>query len=951
MKEYDGSVTIGTSVDLVGLKKDLKAAERELRKLEKQEVKLRLTASEQSRNVFKQNALVDKYRKSYGESESFKQYIKDMNIEKGSGKYFQKLDERISAIDPNYEKILTDLHKFESEYAKTMDELNAKSEEVANAENKLSEMQSKIGASGEIVSKFGSKMKTALVAVSKGMIHLTKNTLSAINPLKRFAKIFNSAFRMGKFMIIHKLFNAIFKQAQEGFKSLGEYSTEFNSDMKRLNGNFKYIGNSIVTAIAPALRILIPIFNAITDSIVGVINMLAQLTARLTGNATTFTRAKKSQEGYAAATDKANKAQEKQLASFDTIQKLGNKSSSGAGSNASDMFEEAEIQSNVIDFADRIKEDIAAGNWEDIGALLADKLSNALDSINWSKIKSKAQKIGSNLARVINGFVEFPDIGNKIGSALAEGINVAFEFAYGFVTSLHWDSVGIFIGDMITGAIAKFDWTKAGTTIGTGVGGLIQMIGNAIATTDLGALGQGLSKFVINLIRSIAQKIRETPWNEVGAAIADFFLNIDYAGIALSVAEFILNSIGSINDLIVGFFTRLGENSGEGLLGGMLSILGNIVEFVGKIVTGIVDAFKTLLGIHSPSTVFAEIGMNIMLGLLNGITDFLGSIIDFFTNMWNTITESVNSFASDWNTAISNWWNNDVSPWFTLEKWAELGSNMIAGIKNGITGIVDTAKNIGSDLVDGVKNFLGIHSPSTKFEYLGSFLMPGLANGIMTTMQNVMNAMEKVTNMIKQMWETVFQTKGEYSMWFFSVGKKMMSGLIMAFKNMMDALKLQLNELLSAVRSTMNAAASAAQSAASSIRSAVASARAALAELESMEASASSSSIVSGGKSRMLSSSILSMDLSGIEIPKLASGDIAMPNNPYLAMLGDNKTEKEVVSPLSTIEQAVRNVIGDGRNITIVLELNDREFGRAVYKANNQESQRVGVKLAKGGSF
>ena len=40
------------------------------------------------------------------------------------------------------------------------------------------------------------------------------------------------------------------------------------------------------------------------------------------------------------------------------------------------------------------------------------------------------------------------------------------------------------------------------------------------------------------------------------------------------------------------------------------------------------------------------------------------------------------------------------------------------------------------------------------------------------------------------------------------------------------------------------------------------------------------------------------------------------------------------------------NESGGGRSQTIILQLNGREFARAVYKANNDETQRVGMKLA-----
>ncbi len=50
-------------------------------------------------------------------------------------------------------------------------------------------------------------------------------------------------------------------------------------------------------------------------------------------------------------------------------------------------------------------------------------------------------------------------------------------------------------------------------------------------------------------------------------------------------------------------------------------------------------------------------------------------------------------------------------------------------------------------------------------------------------------------------------------------------------------------------------------------------------------------------------------EISNVSIPRLATGTVVPPNNEFLAVLGDNKREPEVVSPLSTIEQAVENAM------------------------------------------
>jgi len=87
-------------------------------------------------------------------------------------------------------------------------------------------------------------------------------------------------------------------------------------------------------------------------------------------------------------------------------------------------------------------------------------------------------------------------------------------------------------------------------------------------------------------------------------------------------------------------------------------------------------------------------------------------------------------------------------------------------------------------------------------------------------------------------------------------------------------------------------------------------------------------------------------------MPRLATGTVVPPRaGEFAAILGDNKRETEVVSPLSTMKQALKEALeetgmsGGNRDIHIDLVLNDQKFASAVYKANNQEKQRVGVRM------
>lgn len=92
------------------------------------------------------------------------------------------------------------------------------------------------------------------------------------------------------------------------------------------------------------------------------------------------------------------------------------------------------------------------------------------------------------------------------------------------------------------------------------------------------------------------------------------------------------------------------------------------------------------------------------------------------------------------------------------------------------------------------------------------------------------------------------------------------------------------------------------------------------------------------------------------KMPRLATGTVVPPRaGEFAAILGDNNRETEVVSPLSTMKQALKEALmesgfsGSNRDINIELVLDGQRFARAVYKANNQETQRVGVRMVTNG--
>ena len=83
------------------------------------------------------------------------------------------------------------------------------------------------------------------------------------------------------------------------------------------------------------------------------------------------------------------------------------------------------------------------------------------------------------------------------------------------------------------------------------------------------------------------------------------------------------------------------------------------------------------------------------------------------------------------------------------------------------------------------------------------------------------------------------------------------------------------------------------------------------------------------------------------KIPRLATGSVIPPNREFLAVLGDNKTETEVVSPLSTMKQAMLEAMQEagasgGGTYTFVVNLDGKEVARNQVKHINNMTRQAG---------
>jgi hypothetical protein len=126
------------------------------------------------------------------------------------------------------------------------------------------------------------------------------------------------------------------------------------------------------------------------------------------------------------------------------------------------------------------------------------------------------------------------------------------------------------------------------------------------------------------------------------------------------------------------------------------------------------------------------------------------------------------------------------------------------------------------------------------------------------------------------------------------------------------------------------------------------------------------SSVISGIKSSISSiSSTLSSIGSGIgqavggavssigSFLGFAGGGVVDPGNPFLAVVGDNKKEPEVISPISTMKQAFKEALAEAggakgsgsQPIVLSIELDGKVLARQIYDPLASEGRRRGVSL------
>lgn len=510
--------------------------------------------------------------------------------------------------------------------------------EAAAAGQKTSILKTILGG----VKTGASKLASGIFSAAKSMLNLGKSTRGTGISLKNLIRY---AFGIrSMFALMNKLRSAVVS----GFQNLAQYSGTTNSSISMLISALAQLKNALATAFAPILNVVAPILTTFINMLSRAANYVAQFTAALTGKKT-YTKAVGVQKDYAASlkdtaksAKEAKKEEDNYLSSLDEVARFEtnkNDDSSagggaGGGAGAGDMFETANIDSGLAEWADRIKEMWANADFTELGGILGEKLRDALLQIPWGPIQTVAGKVGKSLATLLNGVIETENLGYTIGTTIGNGITTAIELAYQFVTNFHWDSLGAFVGQGINGAVQTIDLWKATYTLGAAITGMAvaaiafaknvdwTALGDKIAAGingffagfDAGKLARAGSEIIKGLLDAIYSVAENTDFDKVWESIIDFLTNVDWLGVVVRLKEC---ADAIINGLTIGLLKAIITYDWVGLW------------------NRIIDSFKSLFGINSPSKLFQEFGTYIVQGLFNGLKEKFPIVTDLM-KQWCT---------------------------------------------------------------------------------------------------------------------------------------------------------------------------------------------------------------------------------------------------------------------------------------------------------------------------
>lgn len=302
----------------------------------------------------------------------------------------------------------------------------------------------------------------------------------------------------------------------------------------------------------------------------------------------------------------------------------------------------------------------------------------------------------------------------------------------------------------------------------------------AILGTVLPSLVEGATNLVTGLmaalpsVLSVLADVAPTVINTLVPALIELLPQITQTGIdvivslAQGIADALPQLIPAATDAIIEIVEVLTspENLGnliDAALAIILALVDGLVDATPKLIAAVPDVISNLVtaiianmpkileagveitmaladGLIKALPELIEAIPNLILGIVQGIIDNLPEIIMAGPKIIAALATGLIEAIPDIVMVIPQLIRSIVDTFLSFD-WGSIGKNIVEGIKNGFVNMWNsfkqTVENVFTGLVDGVKSFLGIASPSKVFAGIGGYMAEGLGQGFDKEFSNV----------------------------------------------------------------------------------------------------------------------------------------------------------------------------------------------------------------------
>lgn len=675
-------------------------------------------------------------------------------------------------------------------------QLEASESSLGNSSSRLRAIFSTIGSALKRVSvKVGNLswlFKSIKTVGSKAFSAIKSHIVGSESALGKFGKKLSQSLsmysRVFKMMLLFQLFSSGMDLVKNQIGGALTQNAQFCASLSAIKGNLAIAFQPIYNAILPALNTLM---SGIRQATIWLASFTHTLFGGSVKSSVAAAKAIDAQTNSTKGLTKATQKQAKAQSELDELNIISDNSSSsdpssGTGSTGvQPSYGDADLISGQNAFAEKLKEAWANSDFTEIGQIVADKINDALNSINWDKIQATAKKIALCLATFLNGFVGVLDWG-LVGSTIANGLNTALIFAYTFLTTFNFLKFGQAIGTMINSGVSTFDWTLLGSTIAAGFNAAFDFvygfvttmdwaqlgtsIGTAISTffqeTDWAELGMDVSGLVLGLLALLLTTIQETDWSSIGTAVGEVISNIDWITIFQTVWEIIVSAFSGLQDALSGFLTSIGMDPETAqiisnfalAIGAVTVAFGPLYTILG-IVTGAIEAFNVknaliVLAIEAVIVIIYELitHWDDVVATMKSVVEFLGGV---FKDAWNGIVDTMKSVSEFISGVFAHNWEEEFGVFGgVINAFCQNAKNIFGDVRDIFSGIIDFIQGVFSgnwsqawqgivEIFSGIFNLIGdiAKAPIN--------LVIGLINGMLSGIETGLNWMANKVNSFK----------------------------------------------------------------------------------------------------------------------------------------------------------------------------------------------------------